>query len=219
MNDPTSDALNQLDTENFKKEIKEEAVKEAQDALIQRLQGDKDGFEWEKRGKKAPSDYNEMFAESDRRADEKLENFKQELEKEKVEKAEAETKLQEDSRKVKAEELENKRKGFDNEWSDLVKQGKMKDATKESWEKINKGEKLTKEEIDADEGLKARLELAALSQSTGKSAKLVFYEDYKQEPAGAKAPVLGGRPRTPQKESTELEYKDVAANRKRLYGF
>ncbi|MCR4307674.1 MAG: hypothetical protein NUV80_03865, partial [Candidatus Berkelbacteria bacterium] len=72
----------------------------------------------------------------------------------------------------------------------------------------------------ADEGLKARLDLAQLAQESSKSAKLAFYEDYGKEQPGKSAPVLGGRPSTPQHQSEELDYdRDVAPNRKKLFGF
>ena len=95
----------------------------------------------------------------------------------------------------------------------------MPAPSKEIQDKIERGEKITKEEIEADDGLRSRLELLNLAGK--KSVKLAYYEDYNKQPAGAKAPVFGGKPSAGSRnEPKELDYeRDVVSNRKRLFGF
>ena len=210
-----------LDIDKIKQEAKTEAVKAAQDALISKLQGDKPRYSWEEAGREAPSNYDELFQEVEKRipqlSPEEIDKRVQETIKAE---REAEAKLKQEEQAKQTKSLEEQRKTFDREWYELVESKKMPAVAPEVMERINKGEKLTKEEIESDEGLKARLELAQLATSSKKSAKLTYYEDYQnrdEQPAGAKAPVLGGR--TPVgSETEELKYEDVAANRKEIFG-
>lgn len=209
----------QIDPVKLKEEIKAEAVKEAQQELINRLQGNKKTYSWEERGKTAPESYDELFSEVkkniptlsqdeiDARVDAKLQ-----------EKENARLESEKEEKKQKDADLESKRKSFDAEWYQLVQEGKMPQVDAKLQDRINKGEELTKDEIMADKGLKARLELAQVA--VNKSAKLAFYEDYNKEQPGAHAPVFGNRPSSPHQESQELDYdKDVKPNRKRIFGF
>lgn len=215
-----SQVFAQLDAEKIKEEAKAEAVKAAKDALINTLQGDKPRYAWEEKGKKEPSNYDELFEEVDKRVP-KLspEDIDKRVEAKLQEKEDAERRALEEKAKRDVESIEESRKRFDSDWYSLVQEGKMPAVAPELQERINKGDKLTKDEILADEGLKARLELAQLA--TNKSAKLAYYEDYQpKQPAGANAPVFGGRPSSAQTESQELDYeKDVKANRKRVFGW
>lgn len=221
MTDKTNDAkaFEQLDKEK-RSQAKDQLVKEAQDELISRIQGGKkETYSWEKKGKTGPDDYDEMYSESDKRTDSKLNDFKQELEDKEKAKDEAEVKKQEAKRKEQTKTIEEQRKNFDKDWYDLVKQGKMPKVAKEVQEKINKGEKLSREEIEKDEGLSARLKLARVKQTSGKATKVAFYEDFDKQPVGAKAPVLGTRPSTPQSSNKdEYSYEDIRKGSKRLFG-
>lgn len=213
-----NDLNTQLDVEKIKEDAKNEAIKAAQDALISKLQGDKPRFSWEEKGKQAPSDYDELFNEVDKRIP-KIDpsEIDKRVEEKLKEKEELRLQQEEKTRKEQVKSLEESKKAFDKEWYELVQDKKMPSPAPEIQERINKGEKLSREEIMNDEGLKARLELAQLAQN--KSAKLAYYEDYQnKQPAGANAPVLGGRTRV-QSESTELNYEEVSQNRKKLFGF
>ncbi len=217
MNQTDDKAFNDLDRDQLKQEIKTEAVKEAQQVMIDRIQGKKANFSWEERGENQPKDYNELKEELtkdrvkpediDARLDEKLKA-----------RDEAEVKKEEDGRKKQLESMEENKKKADQDWYDLVKQDKMPKIDQKLQDRINNKEELTPEEIEGDEGLKARLELMRTAQTHGKSVKLAYYENYGQS-AGAKAPVLGARPSTSQAESKELKYEDVASNRKKIFGF
>ncbi len=210
------------DTQLDAEQIKKEAVEAAKAALIQGLSGEKAKYAWNARGKDAPESYDELFDEVKKQTPTLTE---EEVRQKAREEFQSLQKEQEDARKqadeaVKAQqetELELRRKSFDAEWYDLVQQGKMPAVAPELQERINKGESITQAEIEADEGLKSRLELAKIAN--GKSAKVAYYEDYKKQPAGADAPVLGTRPRTPQNTSEELNYDDVVKARKSMFGF
>lgn len=199
--------------------IKQQAVEAAQQALISKLQGDKKEFSWEERGEEAPKTYKELFNEFDRKVkplspddiDARVE----------AKLLEREAKRQEEEKQKSAEQLksmEDRHRAFSNEWRELIAEKKITAPAPSIMEKVDKGEKLTKEEME-DEGIKAFRKLSELSAGK-KSAKVTYYEDYNQEPAGASAPVLGGRPASSQNDSQELDYKrDVAPLRKRIFGF
>lgn len=202
-------------------QIKSEAIAAAQQALIDKLSPQKK-YTWEERGKDAPENYDVLFDEFKKQtpgltADEAKKLAREEFEALEADREAKRKEKEVESAKAKEQESEAKRKTFDTEWYQLVQEGKMPKVSDALQERINKGESLTKEEILADEGLKARLELAAMAKD--KSAKLAFYEDYGKEQPGAHAPVLGNRPASP-KETQELDYeRDVKANRKKIFGW
>lgn len=221
VDNPTAEdqAFQQIDKDELKKEVKAEAIKEAQEELVSRLQGGKYKYSWEEKGQKAPSDYDELFGEVDKRTV-KPEDIDQRVEAKLKERDDAEVQKQEESRKQTDELNKAWFKAADNQWYDLQNQNKIARVDPDLQKKIQNNEKLTQEELDGDEGLQTRKKLLNAARQTGKSVKEVFYEgDYDQQPAGAKAPVLGGRPSAPQKESQEYSYEDVKENRKKIFGF
>jgi len=223
MADPTRDNSGSQDqnTPNVE-QIKAEAVKAAKDALISSLQGDKPKYAWEAKGKEVPQDYDELFEEVDKRTvkpDQIDEIVDKRLQDREDARKKADDTRSEEEKTRKTEDLKTRQLDFDREWYELVRDGKLPAPSKDIQEKIEKGEKLTREEIESDEGMTTRLKLGELAFTGNKSAKLAFYEDYGKEPAGASAPVIGGRPSAPQKESNELQYEDVSANRKKIFGF
>lgn len=199
--------------------IKQEAIEASKQALIESLQGNKSKFSWEERGKQAPDTYDELFNEVKRQvAPLSQEDIDRRLEEKLAAKEREREEREKEAQKKQEEEVTAKRRAFDNEWYQLVNEGKMPRVAPEVQERIDKGEVLTMDEIKADEGLAARLELARVA--VNKSAKLAYYEDYQKEPAGARAPVIGTRPTGAFKESEELDYeRDVAPMRKRMFGF
>ena len=164
--------------------------------MINRLQGKKENYSWEKRGKEAPGNYDELFEEVESRTL-KEEDVEKVVERRLKREEEQRAKQLEEERVNKTKELEEKQKTFDAEWYDLVNKGHMPKVDDKLQERINKGESISREEAEADEGLRARMELATIVQSTNKHPKVAYYEDLNKEPAGARAPVIGTRPRSP----------------------
>ena len=197
-------------------------VEKLKTELVSNIQGKKSRYSWEEKGKDKPDSYDELFDENDKRyvKKEDVEDRAREAaqgvlaERDKQAEEEATKKIEEDKKKFEETKAE-----FDKDWYDLINQEKMPKVSEEIQVKIDKNEKLTKEEFETDDGLKARAELANLVRTTGKTAKVAFYEEYKKEPAGAKAPVLGGRPSTPQTQSDELSYEDTVKARKKIFDF
>lgn len=225
-------AFQDLDKDKIVNEVAEkvsakalEDVQKAKQDLIDRLSdNNKPKFSWEQQGRDKPANYDELFGEFEKRNPKLTPDQIDKLVDEKIQKRD------EDARKLKEEEekkakenevktIEEKRKQFDQEWYDLVKNNKLPAPAKAIQEKINAGQTLTPDEIKADEGLQARLRLAQLSQTSNKSAKLAFYEDWDKAPAGATAPVLGGNPPIGKQDPNEYDYDEIAKNRKRMFGY
>lgn len=220
----SDDAFAQIDQDQIAAQVAEKAsaqvVEQAKLKLIEDIQGKKPRFSWEEKGKTKPDDYTELFDEVDKRLPKLTpEDIDARVEQKLQEKEEARLKAEEEARTKDAETIQEKAKQFDREWYELVQAGKLPAVSEELQTKINAGERLTKAEIENDEGLKTRLELAQLSTTSGKSAKLAYYEDYQAKPAGAFAPVLGSRPSSPTPETKELDYADVAADRRKVFGY
>jgi len=221
MTDKTQDAFDQLDQEKVKEAAKAE-VEKLKEGLVESIVGKKPKYSWEEKGQDKPANYDELYDENDRRyvkKEEVIDQAKEAAREVLKEKEEESLKAEEEKRKATEAELEQKKKDFDRGWYDLVENGKMPKVADEVQERINKNEQLTPDEIMADEGLKARLELAKLARETGKTVKEAFYEDYDQTPAGANAPVIGGKPTAPVSEDSELKYEETAKDRKKFFGF
>lgn len=112
------------------------------------------------------------------------------------------------------------------DWQEAVTDGILPDIGKEVKEKLKSGvkyEALTEDE-QKDPGLRAYNEARLLHiqlKNEGKSNS--FYRTasqfYRKQPAGARAPVMGGGPATPGQSEGDYDYKEVAANRKAKFGF
>lgn len=220
--------FDQLDKEKIVAEAEQKATAQAQaqveslkQSLLESLGGKKEKYSWEERGRAKPDSYDELFQEVKRQIPTlSEEDIEKKVEQKLAEREQQRVKQEEESRAKETQSIEEKRKAFDMEWYDLVQQGKMPAMGKEVEEKIKKGDKLTRDEILSDPGLKARLELANLSTSTGKSAKLAFYEEYTKKPTGSDAPVFGSRPSGPSSsDSDEYTYDDIARDREKKFGF
>lgn len=111
------------------------------------------------------------------------------------------------------------------EWNEAVEDGVLPPIAPEIKEKLTHGKRtkdLTDEERN-DPGLKAYQEVSTLHMQMareGKSSSLyrTAKQFYKQEPAGARAPVMGAAP-AGGGSSGELKYSDVAANRRKIFKF
>lgn len=146
-----------------------------------------------------------------------------------LEKIEAKEKQKEEKEKLTAKQQEDANKAewsrITNEWAEAVQDGLLPDIKPEVKAKLKSGvvyADLTEEEQN-DPGLKSYNEARSLyvkMRSEGKSNS--FYRTiqkfYNKQPAGARAPVFGGGVGvTPQ--SSEPSYDEVAANRRKRFGF
>lgn len=110
------------------------------------------------------------------------------------------------------------------EWSEAVADGIIPDISAEVKAKLKSGTQfsaLTPDEQN-DPGLKAYNDARQLHvklKQEGKSNNFYRTIDkfYTKQPAGAGAPVLGGT--TPTAPSNEIDYDEIAANRKARFGF
>ena len=107
----------QIDAE----QIKAEAIQAAQDALVQRLQGNKPKFAWEERGKSAPEDYPELLTEFKKQVptlteDEVRAKAREEFQRLREEEQKAAKEKEETDRKQQLSEIESRRKQADAEW-------------------------------------------------------------------------------------------------------
>lgn len=215
-------AFDELEKEKIITEIKTKALSEVEKAkedLIANLQGKKPKYSWEEQGRDKPSNYDELFDEFGKKiVTVKPEDVDARVEAKLKEREDLELKKQEEERKAQEQTAKQKADMFDTQWSDLVSKGLMPDVAPELKARIQKGERLTREEIEADEGLKSRLELAK-HVTDGKTAKEAFYEDYNKQPAGANAPVFGGRPPTSQSSNEDFDYDEISSSRKKIFGF
>ena len=208
--------FNKLDEEKITQELEQktdEKISKLKDSLVESLSGGKPKFKWEERGADRPSDYRELSDDFEEKAQRRIDKGLNKIRDEFKAKEEIEQKRREDEQKRKSQDLEKKRKMFDREWYELVEQKKMPAMSKEIADKVSTGQRLTQEEIMSDAGLRARLELAKMSQSTGKGAKVTYYEDYSKKPPGATAPVFGAKQSSPMKSSDDYTYDDIKKER------
>jgi hypothetical protein len=112
------------------------------------------------------------------------------------------------------------------DWQEAVADGILPDIGAKVKEKLKSGvkyEALTEEE-QKDPGLKSYNEARLLHiqlKNEGKSNS--FYRTasqfYRKQPAGARAPVMGGGPATPGQSDEDYSYDEVKKNRKAKFNF
>lgn len=111
------------------------------------------------------------------------------------------------------------------DWKEAVKDGHIPDIDPSIKEKLKTGtqpSQLTEEE-QQDPGLQAyQQSFAQFAQFKKEGKGRSFYRFVSQvfgkQPAGASAPVMGGSTALPQK-SEEYDYNEIAANRRKRFGF
>ncbi len=141
---------------------------------------------------------------------------------------EEEHKKQEESRNMSAKQAEEAQKAewarVSAEWSEAVQDGILPDINKDVKAKLKANvayADLSPEEQN-DPGLKAYNDALALHIKLKNEGKYTsFYRTATQlnkQPAGARAPVFGGGIPTGS-GSEDLKYKDVVANRKKVFNF
>ncbi len=163
-------------------------------------------YSWEKRGEENPKDWREATGEMERIADEKAEA------KLKGWKAEEKAKQEKSQKMTQDQERLWSRISSDSYW-ELEKKGLVPSPSDEVRKKARANIQLTREEMQNDPGMQAFNEIRVASRQKGKSFKEYVYEDYKKQPKGATAPVLGGAGSF-QSGDVDYTYKDVQADGK-----
>jgi|GEM_PF-2236389 len=210
-------AIDKLATEKAQA-IADERIEQMKSDLAQSISG-KSGYE-------APKTWEELenrsvarsTAEAERIADEKVQAALAKRDKE-VEDRTKQT-LEQTAAQQKAEWATNSQ-----QWAEAVKDGIIPDINQAIKEKLKSGTEysaLTAEE-QKDPGLKAYNEgimLHAQLKQKGESTSLyrTYTKFYGKQPAGARAPVLGGSTPTPA-PTEEYTYDQIKANRKAKFGF
>lgn len=200
-------------------EIATTKVEKLKEELAESLSGKKGG----RYGEKGPESWDKFQDDTTERA--------VKIAEEKIEKRlEAERKATEDKQKQSQAQIEAQQKAeyarMSSEWQEAVADGVLPDISAKVKEKLKSGvtyDKLTEEE-QKDPGLKAYNEARLLHiqlKNDGKSNS--FYRTasqfYRKQPAGARAPVMGGGPATPGDSAEDYSYEDVKANRKAKFNF
>ena len=112
------------------------------------------------------------------------------------------------------------------DWQEAVADGILPDIGKAVKEKLKSGVKYEalSEDEQKDPGLRSYNEARLLHiklKNEGKSNS--FYRTasqfYRRQPAGARAPVMGGGPATPGDSGDDYDYKEIQANRKKRFNF
>jgi len=216
--DEISPEIERLATEKAEKIASEKAEAIATEKLeaykkdlSSRLTGesaDPNAPSWQKRGEDKPADWKEV----DQRIQEKAETIAKTIVSQATEKQKAEA---DNAYKQNQEKWRTKQMMFDSEFHALQAAGVVPEYSKEVQDKLNKGEKLSREEFDKDPGLTARREIYETAEQHGITPSGAYKNYYKQSP-GAKAPVFGANVGFKQ-ESTEHTYEETAADRKKVF--
>lgn len=143
----------------------------------------------------------------------------------------SERKAEDDRKKQTQKQVEDTQKAeyarMSAEWNEAVQDGVLPDISKAVKDKLNAGttyDNLTDEE-KRDPGLKAYNEVRLLHVQLTKEGKSnSFYRTasqiYRKQPAGARAPVMGGAIASPgQDQGDEYSYDEIAKNRKAKFKF
>lgn len=174
--------------EELKKEVKEEISAEVKDELVKSITGKteeeiEEKTPWAKEGR-TPKDYDEIATWA---------------------KDQAKTELQKEDEEVK-KKTEEKEKANLEYWN------KTWDTQLEGLEKEGKIPKVENKEDPNDAGLKARKDLfVAANENKEYNLELVYYKHYdkKKQPAGADAPVSGGRKSVSKEPEGEFKYSEI----------
>ncbi len=219
-------AFQALDTQKIKDEIspdieklagekaekiateKLEAYKKDLSARLTGESTDPNAPSWTKRGEEKPADWKEV----DQRIDEKAKKIATEI----ITEATTKQKVDADNAyKSNQDKWRQKQTMFDSEFHALQAAGVVPEYSKEVQDKLNKGEKLSREEFDKDPGLTARREIYETAEQHGVTPSTAYKNYYKQS-AGAKAPVFGAGSGFHQ-ESKEHTYEETVAERKKIF--
>lgn len=214
--------LNQLDNENLiskkAEEIASAKISELQDNLKNALGG---------QTKKGYSNFDEMQADIDRRAEEKARTYaeqaKEEIRKELTQKEEQAKQARDAAAKQTIEEQKKEWAQMTNEWKEAVADGVAPPINPDLAQRLEKGAKwedLT-EEDRKDRGLvfynQARQMHAELKKEGKASSFYRTISQLDQKPAGAKAPVFGGSVASSSSDD-DFEYDDLHEQTRKIFG-
>ena len=218
----TAEQISQIEEKSQAKadEIATSKVEKLKEELAESLSGKKSGGRY---GKEGPESWDKLHENIEKETLTKVE--------EKIEKRlEQERKVQEDKAKQTQTQIEVAQKAeyaqMSAQWQEAVADGILPDIGKDVKAKLKSGIKydaLTEDE-QKDPGLKAYNEARLLHiqlKNEGKSNS--FYRTasqfYRRQPAGSKAPVMGGSPGGGVSTDDDYDYKEIQANRKKRFNF
>jgi len=196
------------------KEIAAKEVAEMKKDLGRRISGEEsseDSF-WsakDSQGKPAPSDWQEARTKLGDESRKAARDEWNKLEKEKQSKQEKSHKMSQQQEALWS------RVSSDSYW-EMEAKGLIPSPSDEVRKKVRANLQLTKDEMQNDPGMRAFNEIRVASRQKGKSFKEYVYEDYKKQPPGARAPVLGGAHGSMAASDDEYTYADVQADGKQI---
>ena len=213
-NDQAFAAFNNEDTTQKTDPRIDEVLKENQelksrlDRFTQAVTGEESPWQGkDKSGRPAPTGWDEVdkrIEEAQKRAAE-LARKEVLTEVEKREQARLEEeKKQRESEKLKQDEV---KKQFDQDWFDLVEEGKMPKMSEETEKKWRAGE-LTEAEALKDPALVARLNLIQTAREKGETSLYKAYHKHFTRESARRAPVMGAGAASPI-EPQERDYEDI----------
>ena len=228
---PASEAKPTLTEEQISKMVDEKSQEKADEIATSKVEKLKEELAESLSGKKSGGRYGDKGPESWDKFQDDTTNRAVKIAEEKIEKRlEQERKLQEDKQKQTQSQIEATQRAeyakMSADWQEAVADGILPDIGKEVKAKLKSGVKYEalSEDEQKDPGLKSYNEARLLHiklRSEGKSNS--FYRTasqfYRKQPAGARAPVMGGGPATPGDSGDDYDYKEVVANRKKKFGF
>ena len=176
------------ETATIKQEVKDEAVKAAKEDLAKTLTGEpaEEKSPWEKEGRR-PRDYKEV-------ADWSKEQTLKEIDVRDAKKKEEADKAVKETKQADKDKEKKWGKYWDEQFKELVEEGKIPGINEDVQRKMDKGQTLTQEERE-DPGVRARAEIWDEARKSKESnLRLVYFEHIKgKEDVGVDAPVFGSR--------------------------
>lgn len=201
-------------------EIATNKVEKLKEELAESLSGKKQGGRYGANGPESWDKlHDDIVKDAEAKADEKIEK-----------RLEVERKANEDKQKQTQQQIETAQRAeyakMSADWQEAVADGILPDIGKAVKEKLKSGvkyEALTEEE-QKDPGLRAYNEARLLHiqlKNEGKSNS--FYRTasqfYRKQPAGARAPVMGGGVASPVDTAEDYSYDEVKKNRNKVFKF
>lgn len=188
----------EIDTSKIEEEIIESAKQKLSESLVGK-----------KQEKWIPKDYEEIKEVSKKEALEEFERINREKE-------EASKKQVEEAKKQEVENYKKWQEIWNKQVESLTEAGHLPKVDEEIQKKLDKGEKLSKEEME-DPGIAARSELYQKAQELKESnLELVYYRDMqgKRETREAEeAPIFGLKKSVTQADDDEeFSYEDITVN-------
>jgi hypothetical protein len=228
---PPEDTKPSLTEDQISTLVESKAQEKADEIATSKVEKLKEELAESLSGKKTSGRYGANGPESWDKLHDSITNDAVKIAEEKIEKRlEQERKVQEDKQKQTQAQVEAAQRAeyarMSSEWAEAVTDGILPDIGKEVKAKLKSGVKYEalSEDEQKDPGLRAYNETRLLHiklKNEGKSNS--FYRTasqfYRKQPAGARAPVMGGGPASPGSSDDDFDYKEIQANRKKKFGF